>query len=273
MTDPFAVMAVTAKYRPRIVIDLTGHSPKVLEPGRDVLFRTGALVNVLEAARLNRVDRVVLMSSMDVYWGLALDHVPFREDATVPLLEQDDHFIVQSWAKKALEVIGNLYRKQHGMDVVFVRASGIYGPLYRTFRHVPTRFARSAAKDLADFAPEQGGMPFAEDGYDLVYVKDVAEGFALVALSMALRYPVYNIGSGQAATNQAFADAVSEAAPGFSIRLRSRSDPKQANEPHNPMNGLLLDISRARQELGYVPRYSVREAMAEYVDWLRVHER
>lgn len=273
VTDPFAVMGVTSKYRPRVIIDHTGRPPKALAPGRDIQFRIGGLVNVLEAARLNDVSRVLLMSSMDAYWGLGLDHVPFREDATVPLLEQDDHFVVQSWAKKALEVVGNLYRRQQGMDIAFVRASGIYGPLYRTFLHVPARLARAAAKGAGDFRPEQGSMPFAEDGYDLVYVKDMAEGLALVALSAALRYPVYNIGSGEAATNQAFADAVSEAAPGFSIQLRSRSDPAQIDEPRNPMNGLWQDISRAREELGYHPRFTVRDAMAEYVDWLRRHER
>lgn len=273
VTDPFAVMAITSKYRPRIIIDLTGHPPKALAPGRDVQFRIGGLLNILESACLNDVSRIVLMSSMDAYWGLGVDHVPFREEATVPLLEQDDHFVVQSWAKKALEVVGNLYRRQQGMDIVFVRASGIYGPLYRTFMHVPARFARAAAKGAGDFKPEQGSMPFAEDGYDLIYVKDMAEGFALVATSTALRYPVYNIGSGEAATNQMFADAVSEVAPAFSVRLRSRSDPALSGEPHNPMNGLWQDIARAREELGYYPRYSIRDAMAEYVDWLRYQER
>lgn len=273
VTDPFAVMGVTAKYRPRTIMDLTGHPPKALAPGRDVLFRTGALTNILESARLNDVSRVVLMSSMDAYWGLGLDQVPFREDANVPLLEQDDHYIVQSWAKKALEVIGNLYRRQCGMDVVFVRASGIYGPLYRTFMHIPARMARAAARGTAEFGPEAGGPPFAEDGYDLVYVKDIAEGMALVTTAPALAYPVYNIGSGQAATYQAYADAISKIVPDFSLPLRSRSDPAEAAAASGPIDGMWLNISRAHQELGYAPRYSVGDAMAEYVDWLRQHER
>ena len=273
VTDASAVMGVTAKYKPNTIVDLTGHAPKVLDPGRDVLFRSGALVNILEAARLNDASRVVLMSSMDAYWGLGRDKVPFREDATVPLLEQDDHFVVQSWAKKTLEVIGNLYRTHYGMDLVFVRASGIYGPLYRTFRHIPSRMARAAARETPEFGPETGGVPFAEDGYDLVYVKDMAEGSALVVTSPTLRHPVYNIGSGQAAPYQAYADAASDVVPGFRLRLRSRVDPAEAAVPRTPIDGLWQDISRAKSELGYAPRYSVRDAMAEYIDWLRRHER
>src|SRR5579862_2386711 len=131
VSDPFAVMALLAKHRPRVTIDATGYAPKALAPARDVMFRVGALVNVLEAASMNRVSRVVLMSSMDAYWGIGRDAIPYRENMSVPLLEQDDHSIVQSWAKKSLEVIGNLYRRQKHMDVSFVRASGTYGPLYR----------------------------------------------------------------------------------------------------------------------------------------------
>ncbi|HKR90199.1 MAG TPA: NAD(P)-dependent oxidoreductase [Phenylobacterium sp.] len=272
VTDAAAVAGVTEKYKPDTVVDLTGHPPKALAPGKDVLFRSGALVNILEAARLSAVSRVVLMSSMDAYWGLGPDAVPFHEDATVPLLEQDDHYIVQSWAKKALEVIGNLYRRQYGMDIVFVRASGVYGPLYRTFLNVPSRIARAAAKGTIEFGPQTGGLPFAEDGYDQVYVKDMAEGMALVTTSLTLRFPVYNIGSGEAPTYQCFVDAASEAAPGFGLRLPSRLE-SAGPVASGPLDGLWQDISRAKQELGYSPRYSVRHAIAEYVDWLRRHDR
>jgi nucleoside-diphosphate-sugar epimerase len=270
VADPFAVMEVVARYRPKVIIDATGHPPKALAPGRDVTFRVGALVNVLEAARLNGVARVVLMSSMDAYWGLGRDRTPFREDMDVPLLEPGDHFIVQSWAKKSLEVIGNLYRRQLGMGVVFVRASGIYGPLYRTFLNVPSRLARAAVRQSDEFPEDKGGIPFAEDGYDQVYVKDLALGVGLIALAPALQHPAYNIGSGRATPYAEFARAVERAVPGFKISLRAL-DERPAASRDAAMRGLYMDIGRARAELGYEPAYSVDAAMAEYADWLRQH--
>jgi nucleoside-diphosphate-sugar epimerase len=271
VTDPFAVMAVVAKYRPSVTIDATGHAPKALAPGRDVIFRVGALVNILEAARLNDVTRVVLMSSMDAYWGLGRERTPYHEDMHVPLLEPSDHFIVQSWAKKSLEVIGNLYRRQQGMDVVFVRASGIYGPLYRTFLNVPSRIIRAAVRPIDDFGEDKGGIPFAEDGYDQVYVKDLARGVGLVALASKLRYPVYNIGSGRAPTYAEFARAVEKAVPGFTFNLRSLGAEPHAATRDSVMRGLWMEIGRAREEFGYEPLYSVESAIAEYADWLRLH--
>jgi nucleoside-diphosphate-sugar epimerase len=267
MTDPFAVMSVVSKHRPRITIDASGHRPKAFAPGRDVSLRIGALVNILEAARLNSVSRVVLLSSMDAYWGLGRDCVPYQEDMNVPLLEHGDNFIVQSWVKKSLEVVGNLYRRQQKMDIRFVRASGVYGPLYRTFLNLPSRLVRAAVRGIHEFGEDKGGIPFGEDGYDQVYVKDLAKGIGLVARASALKHPVYNIGSGRAPTYAEFARAVQRAVPDFKMELRSRRQVPDA--PDSGMNGIWIDISRARDELGYAPSYSVDDAIAEYVAWMR----
>lgn len=260
ITDPFAVMELVGKVRPKVMMDLTGHHPKALLPARDVQFRTTALLNMLEAARIHDVGRVVLMSSMDAYWGVETAACPFREDDPVPLLEHDDHFIVQSWAKKSLEVIGNLYRRQHGMNLVFIRASGIYGPHYRTYLNVPSRIARAAAGG----APFADALPFEDDGYDQVYVKDMARGIGLVLLAQQLQHPVYNIGAGRAPSYGEFVAAVRKAAPGFELELPSRS----AADARGPMEGRWMAIDRARTELGYEPVFGIDEAMAEYIDWI-----
>jgi nucleoside-diphosphate-sugar epimerase len=268
LTDPFAVMALMSKFQPQIVIDASGFRPKAFAPGRDVTVRIGALTNILEGVRLQPVERVVLLSSMDAYWGLGREHAPYHEDMNVPLLEPGDHFIVQSWVKKSLEVIGNLYRRQMQMPITFVRASGVYGPLYRTFLNVPSRLVRSAVRGVDDFAEDKGGVPFAQDGYDQVYVKDLARGIGLIALARTLRYPVYNIGSGRVPTYAEFARGVEQAVPGFKIQLPSR---ESSASPATGMNGICMDISRARAEIGYEPAFSIDQAMAEWAAWLQKH--
>lgn len=263
--DPFSMMAAVAKHRPKTIIDITGHPPKALAPAADVRFRVNGQLNLLEAARIYEVPRIVLTSSMDAYWGLGAESIPFQEDATVPLLEMDDHFIVQSWVKKSLEVIGNLYRRQAGMEIIFVRSSGVYGPLYRTLMHVPSRLAHAAAGRL-DLSSDP--LPVAEDGYDQAYVKDIAEGMALVALANSLSHAVYNIGSGGAPLYSSFAAAARKAVPSFDVILPSRSG-SGLDAPSNPMSGRWQDISRAKAELGYAPSYDVDRAMEDYIRWLR----
>lgn len=264
ITDAHGMMALYDRVRPRIVIDLSGHHPKALAPSLDVQFRVSALLNILEGARIFGTGRVVLMSSADAYWGLPTAASPYAEDDPVPLLERDDHFIVQSWVKKSLEVIGNLYRRQHGMDVVFVRASGIYGPLYRTWLNIPSRLARAAATGARDFGPGVA-LPFAEGGYDQVHVTDAAEGIARVATAPVLAHPVYNIGSGGVPTYGAFAAALARVVPGFAVTLPSRGEAPSAD----PMDGRWMSIARTEAELGWRPRIGLDEAMAGWVDWIR----
>jgi nucleoside-diphosphate-sugar epimerase len=53
------------------------------------------------------------------------------------------------------------------------------------------------------------------------------------------------------------------------MELRSRRQAPAA--PDTGMNGIWMDISRAAEELGYAPSYSVDDAIAEYVAWMREH--
>lgn len=266
ITDSFGVMTLVARHRPKVVIDLSGYHPKALSPARDVAFRTSALVNILESARMNEVGRVLLMSSMDIYWGLPTSQAPFRETDPVTLLEMDDHFIVQSWAKKALEVIGNLYRRQHGMDVVFVRASGIYGPLYRTWLNLPSRLIRAAVLGNAGHELNDGAeAAFADSGYDQLYVKDAARAIAMVALAPKLAHAAYNVGSGRVPLYEEFVAAVRHLVPGCDIKLPVRP----SGEPVGAMDGRWMAIDRIKDELGFVPEYEVENAMADYAAWLQ----
>lgn len=260
LLDAFAVLETVQKLRPRVVIDLSGHAPGVLTPARDVQFRTGVLLNILEAARINAVERVVLMSSSDAYWGLPVDASPYHEDDPVPLLESDNHYIVQAWAKKTMELIGNLYRRSHGMDVVFVRAGGIYGPLYRTWMNVPSRLLLAALDGTYS-----GPLPFAESGYDQIYVEDAADGLTAVALAGQLAHPVYNIGAGRAPKYSEFAAALKDLVPGFEIELPTRG----AHEP-DPMDGRFMSIDRAGSELGYAPKFDPAAAMKAWLVAIQV---
>jgi len=273
LTDPHAVMGLVARYKPDVMIGTAGYAPKLLRPAAEVRARVTAQLNLLEAAKLYGVDRVVLTSSSDAYWGLGPEFMPLREDMPVPLQEDDDNFIVQSWAKKTLEIIANLYRRQEGMNIVTVRCSGMFGPGYRTFLNLPSRLIRAG---LAGTAPDfsKGGVPSADDGYDQTYVKDIAHGMGLVVRAPKLNHSVYNLGSGRSTTYGEIARAVEKAIPGFKVELRSATQATQATSPGREVNmgNFYMDISRIGNELGYVPRYSIEQSIAEYADWLRTHD-
>ncbi len=272
LTDPYAVMAVVAKYKPKTMVDTSGYAPKQLPAAADVRARIAAQLNLLETAKLNQVEKVVFTSSSDAYWGLGTESMPLKEDMASPLQEGGDNFIVQSWAKKTLEIIANLYRRQEGVNTITMRCSGMYGPVYRTFMNLPSRLIKAG---LAGVAPDftKGGVPVESDGYDQAYVKDIAYGMGLAIRAPSLKHHIYNLGAGRTVTYGEIARAVEQAIPGFKVQLRTADQAAStASGKEVNMGNFYMDISRLRDELGYEPQYSTERAVAEYADWLRTHE-
>ncbi|MFF3573815.1 NAD-dependent epimerase/dehydratase family protein [Nocardia jiangxiensis] len=265
LRDREQVFALVEKYRPDRILDISGYPPKELSPAEEISTRVANYVNMFEAARQYEVPRLTLTSSFDVYYGLGASLMPFRENQLVPLQEDDDNYMVQSWAKKTLEVVASMYRRQTGLEIITVRPSGAFGPMYRTFLNVPSRLARAAARgEVPDFSDRVDGVPLAEFGYDQLYVKDVGRAIATVHLEAKPRHKIYNIGAGEVLTNARILAAAQKAVPDFHCELAELADGAEM-----PLS-MVVDTTRLREEFSFSPRYSVDDAIAEYIDWLRV---
>jgi UDP-glucose 4-epimerase len=266
LRDREQVFALVEKYKPDSILDISGYPPKELSPAEEISTRITNYVNMFEAAREYDVPRLTLTSSFDVYYGLDPALMPFREDQLVPLQEDVDNYMVQSWAKKTLEVVASMYRRQTGLEIVTVRPTGAYGPMYRTFLNVPSRLVRAAARgETPDFSDRVDGVPLADFGYDQLYAKDVGRAIAAVHLESKPRHTIYNVGAGEVLTNAQVLAAIQKAVPGFECELAPSGEGVEM-----PL-GMVVDTTRLREEFSYAPKYTVDQAIAEYVDWLREH--
>lgn len=264
LRDREQMFALIDRHRPDTILDISGYPPKEMSPADEISTRIANYVNMFEAAKRYEVPRVTLTSSFDVYYGLDASLMPFREDQLVPLQEDDDNYIVQSWAKKTLEIVASMYRRQTGLDIVTVRPSGAYGPMYRTFLSIPSRLARAAAHGEApDFSDMAEGVPLAAFGYDQLYVKDVGRAIASIHLEPKPLHNIYNVGSGEIVTNRRFLEAVQAVVPDFRCELG------EVEAGTETSLGMVVDTTRLRDEFAFAPRYTVEEAIAEYIDWLR----
>jgi GDP-L-fucose synthase len=81
--------------------------------------------NVVEAARVNGVQRVVMLGSSCIYPREAPQ--PMREDAllTGPLEETNEGYAI---AKIAALELGKMYRRQYGMSAISLMPTNLYGP-------------------------------------------------------------------------------------------------------------------------------------------------
>jgi UDP-glucose 4-epimerase len=144
-----------------------------------------------------------------------------------------------------------------------MRIGGIWGPLYHSMANLPSRLTHAAVKGTdPDLAATRGGVPFADDGGDMCYVKDCAQGIQLLTLTEKLPHSIYNVGSGRATTNGELLAAVKQAVPTCIMEIKEGRSPRWRQDVY-------MDISRIKADTGYAPRYTVATGVQDYVAWLQ----
>ena len=224
----------------------------------------GATVNVLEAARLSGVPRVVFTSSIGALSEVAAAHleptlIPVAEDAPAYPV----HAGVYGASKVAGELMGIQYRRLFGIEFAALRFAAIYGIGKHGARHgshnvIWAEIVENAVAGRPSSFPRGG-----DQRLDLTYVRDVAQAVVLACTASALESSVFHIGSGRSHTLRDFADAVRAAVPGARIDVGPGMDPRGMGRA----GYFLMDIARARRELGYEPRYRPEAAVRDWIEW------
>jgi UDP-glucose 4-epimerase len=140
-------------------------------------------LNILEAARAFKVQRVIYASSASVYGTRDAADKACEEDVTAP----ED---VYGSTKKYVEMLGETYRRAYGIEFIVLRVPIVVGP-----GAVDTASPwRSEIFGLADkSSPKTISIPFQEsETISLVHVEDLAQQFAALIHANRPSFSVYN---------------------------------------------------------------------------------
>ncbi|MGQ0568875.1 MAG: NAD-dependent epimerase/dehydratase family protein [Armatimonadota bacterium] len=229
-----------------------------------VLFRVNmqGTMQVFEAARLCGVRRVVMASTRTVYPDF--DGTPYGHPTYQPVPE--DHWLdpdrpYEIW-KHAAERMGRFYRRRFGLEFAAFRFA-IYYAAERTV-HPGGRAMGMLHAMIGDAVRGQSTVIPAggERVMDCVYVGDLARAFVMAADAPTLDSDAYNIGAGRPVTPGRFAAAVKAAVPGARIEIGPGID-------FAPGHYCVLDITRARRDLGFEPQWSLDAGVADCVERAR----
>jgi UDP-glucose 4-epimerase len=243
--------------------------PEAENPGRIIDVNVMGTVALLDWARtLPGLQRFIYVSSGAVY----KHHGPDRPGEPLP----EDGYVMPrrlyGISKLASELITERYGDLFGLSTVSVRLSSVYGTMdritpSRNFRHVPNRIAHMAVRGVKRVRVNT----LAAVG-DYIHVEDVARAVVSLLRAPALRYGVYNIAAGAAATVGDLVGWAAEKTPGFHAEITAAADADILQDAtlSDGMWGA-YDISRISAETGWKPR-PVREALHAYMDWIGSHE-
>ncbi len=241
---------------------------------RDVIARpvagvrvnlTGTL-NVLEAARLTGVGRVVFCSSTVVTMGRRAvrptdDTV---EDFALDVVSEYPPSLYASM-KLASEWLGHNYRDSYGLDTVSVRFGGVFGP----WHGIPGGGPSKLLKQLIECAHTGKAYRIAEpdldrQGMDYTYSPDGAQAVVRAAYAADVSNRVYNASMGELHTIGQIIGLIDQTAVRpITLEVTQEDSMTKYGNPTSPM-----DLSASRRDLGYEVEYPMGTAVGDYLDWL-----
>jgi nucleoside-diphosphate-sugar epimerase len=215
-------------------------------------------VNVLEAARIHGVGRVVITSS-----AVLSHYLTGGEDGGNAMKEEAFPRPATFYAatKQTVESLGLNYARWLGVDVVLVRFTAVVGPWRGRGGGGPSNTFRALIEH--SLSGEETALP--RRAMEWVYSKDAAAGAVLALKAERFQDRVFNISMGQVVRAEEVAATVKRVIPAAKIRLEEVTEAGSAfPEVHDP-----LDLTRSRSQLGYEPRYDLEGAVRDYVEWYR----
>jgi UDP-glucose 4-epimerase len=229
-------------------------------PPQSIHVNVIGTLNIVEAARLMKVKRIVYTSAKGVYGYISGEYA----HPTYKLLPEDhpkNPVRIYDSGKLMGEHMGEFYHRTYGLDFLSLRFGMTMGPgkmvrhggMAVTSQMVELPFAGKSVRI------EKGG----DQKDDFIYTKDVGLSLYLATIAEKPRYTAYNISMGVGYTLNDMASAVRKAIPGADITVGPGLQFLEG--PYHS----IYDITRAKEDLNFAPEFTMETAVADYVETLK----
>ncbi len=216
-------------------------------------------VQMMEAARLAGVQKFVQVGTVCSYPKFT--PVPFKEDDLWNGYPEETN-APYGVAKKSLLVMAQAYRKQYGMNVIYLVPVNMYGPKDNfdlESSHVIPGLINKFVAAVQKSVPEVVVWGTGAASREFLFVEDAAEAISLAMEKYDKPDPV-NIGVGREITIKKLVGLIAELT-GFKGRVvwdSSRPD----GQPRR-----MLDTSRAKKEFGFEAKTELEKGLRRTIDW------
>jgi nucleoside-diphosphate-sugar epimerase len=254
MRDLPALLSALQRYN----VDTIAHTAGLIGSRVQENSYTGATnnilgtINVLEASRLTKLRRVVYVSTFGVY-----DRGKIKDSVV-----KESHPIggrnLYATTKVCSEHLVHAYAAMYQLDTVIIRPGGVFGRGFYVGGSTVGKVMRDLALSMIKGDPVTiDATTYGPNEY--VYGKDVGLALFLACKAENLKQRIYNAGTGVVTGPEELAQAVRELAPKIEVKVGGLGT---ADNSRN----IPMDISVAQAELGYAPKFPLKEALKDYMD-------
>ena len=222
------------------------------KPYQAHMVNSSGMVNLLEAARVTSVKRVVYASSVAVYgspgYYRSLNLDPFCVKEWMPV----NPYNVYGATKLYDEMMATQYMAIYGFQTIGLRLAIVIGP-GKTPGSKTSEFNDIIESPVRGKAVTIGSC--GDQKVNLIFLHDAIHGFICACSAEAPKHPVYNLG-GHSISTRELVEAVRKLFPKAPVSLlESQTERAVASA---------IDSSLAKEELGYEPAFSLEEAIKEH---------
>jgi nucleoside-diphosphate-sugar epimerase len=228
------------------------------EPYSAINLNIMGTVNVLEAARVTGLKRVVVSSSsvLNHYLEGGEDDGNFGKEEAFP---RPTTFY--SATKQAVESLGLNYAKWCGIEFAGLRYGAVFGPWNGAGGGGPSNIVREAMRNA--LAGQEAAVP--PGAMEWVYSKDAARGTVMALDAKDLGSRVFNITMGSLTTPSDMASAIEAVIPDAKVKFEAPAGTGVALSNRDSR----ADLDRAKRYLGYEPQFKLQDAVKDLGDWMR----
>ena len=264
---PLSLADAIVRYRPDALIHLAANPMLTIGGQRDpygaVELNIMGTMNVLEAARMFGVKRVVIASSNTLN-----HHLDGGEPGADSLREDAYPRPISFYAtcKQTIENLGLNYARWFGMEFAALRYGAVAGPWSGAGGGGPSNVFLALVRDA--LAGREAVVP--DTHLEWVYSKDAAAG-TVQALSVArlgageLNAGVFNITMGRGVSGEELEQAVRTVLPA----ARLARVPPALDTPALRANRGVSSLRLAQSVLGYTPKFDIVDAVRDLATWLQ----
>ena len=227
-----------------------GVRPSIIDPESYFDVNVRGTLNLLKHLKSTTQTRFVMASSSSVYGDN--DKPPFAESAETSLAVSP-----YAASKKACEVLTHAFSHLHGIPTTMLRFFTVYGPKQRP------EMAMAKFINLVDAGKTVPMFGDGQSARDYTYIDDIVDGIYR-SMQRCDHYKIYNLGNSTPVTLQQMIECVGD------VCGKSPIVEQFADQPGD-VHLTFADISLAQSELGYSPKTSLRDGLANYRRWAQSH--
>jgi len=210
-------------------------------------------INMMEAARIQKVKRYLFTSSIGVYANNKI----LKEDDVWKTSPSDKDYI-PGWTKRICELQAEALKTQYNFkNVSIVRPANVYGP-YDNFDEnnamvIPSLINRALrSKKYLKVWGDGSAIR------DFIYSSDVAKGMA-IAVYKNINKPI-NLGSGQGVSIKTIAELISKLVPNGPLKIIWDKSKPSGDKIR------LMDISKAKK-IGFKTEVDISKGINNTINW------